>query len=121
MRRLGAVPASMEEMETNPSQRESCRRPGGRFGNRRDGRDFVVAIPQIELHRTGAITAKRKTVQVGALTGGENQPVGCRVAHRSNRTGPIVDREGSAARGKRSEVENADGAGTEVERGTRGG
>src|SRR5688572_5197584 len=101
MRGLGSDPAPTEEMETNRSERKNGRFPGGRFRNWRDGSDFVVTIPQIELHRTGAITAKRKTVQVGALTGGENQPVGCRVAHRSNRTGPIVDREGRAARVKR--------------------
>src|SRR5688572_22923313 len=119
MRRLGSVPASTEEMETNPSERKHRRRPGGRFGNRRDGRNFIVAIPQIELHRTGAIAVKRKTAEVRALRRSEDQPIGCRVAYCCNRTGPVVDREGRAARGERGEVEDADGAGAEIELGTR--
>src|SRR5688500_13983642 len=100
MRRLGSVPAPIEEMETNPSERKSRRRPGGRFGNGRDGGDFVIAITQIELHRPGAITVKRKTAEVRALRRSEDQPIGCRVALRSNQTGPIVDREGKGARGE---------------------
>src|SRR5688500_18700505 len=101
MRRLDSVPAPTEEMETNPCERKSRRRPGGRFRNRRHGYDFIVTSRETELDRSWTETAKTETAEVRALRRSEDQPIGCRVAHRSDRTSPIVDRKGKASRRER--------------------
>src|SRR5438046_1961317 len=100
-RSLGKVPRSLgrtkskkcfpsaNEIEGHQREPESAWDPRGNF---RDGRNFPVAVTQIEFDRAGRVTAKQKAAEVSALVGAKDQPVGRTVPDCVRGARPVINR-----------------------------
>src|SRR3954471_11527565 len=113
-----ALATALEKPETEGRQGQGSGDPGRDFRHRHHRDDLEITAAERDLGCPGK-TAETETAKVGALVVGKDQAIGRRRAQSAGGTCPVRDRQCVGAGSKRSECQDSDRAGSEIDRSPR--